>query len=502
MHNQAILNCLPVLADVLGRTYGGTVEIGGDAAFTDGQTIRLPRLPAQADPAFINLVRGYIDHEAAHVRHTNFKAVERENLSPLEHHIWNILEDWRVEQKLATRFPGCRQNFRWLIRHLFGHPRQSIRLAGDSVLSWLILTVRSWEVPDLVPYCLEEQQQIDRHWPRLRPQLEAILTQVQAYCPNSIACVIYARKIVECLTNITTDSTTPPASAIELNNLLQAQADQLPQDMGHILQTAMGEQNVDAINRHGVAVIGHKALKPLTTAEQDAIQRITAGLQAKLLGKLQASRMVRQRPSHKGKLDPKRLYGIRFGQRRVFLTHEPKPAINTAVHILLDSSASMQPRIELACMACNAVAQALIRVGIPTGITAFPGKPDRSKTPSIVPILCQGDVRQAGFSIEASGNTPLAEALWWVLQRLVPEPQGRKIILILTDGAPDDLTRAQRAVTAGLSIGMEIYALGIDTPQIVNLLPNSANITNLSELPSAVFALLEQALVSNRRIVA
>ncbi len=47
---QAILKCLPLLADVLGRAYGVTVEIGGNDAYTTGRVIRLPGLPAVGDP--------------------------------------------------------------------------------------------------------------------------------------------------------------------------------------------------------------------------------------------------------------------------------------------------------------------------------------------------------------------------------------------------------------------------------------------------------------------
>ena len=159
----------------------------------------------------------------------------------------------------------------------------------------------------------------------------------------------------------------------------------------------------------------------------------------------------------------------------------------------------MRPRIQLACMACNAVAQCLIRLGIPTGITAFPGQPDKSNHPTVVPVLHPGQTRQPAFSVEVRGNTPLTESLWWVLQRLAAVPQSRKIVLLITDGIPNDLLTAQQVVAAGQSAGMEIYALGIDSAQVADLYPtNFTTITQLAELPAALFALLETALLAQR----
>ena len=45
-----IMDCLPLLASVLGNQYGVTVEIGGSEAYTDGKTIHLPALPLDSEP--------------------------------------------------------------------------------------------------------------------------------------------------------------------------------------------------------------------------------------------------------------------------------------------------------------------------------------------------------------------------------------------------------------------------------------------------------------------
>lgn len=85
------IRSLPLVASALGRKYGLQVVIGGDQAATNGDTIYLPSLPLDSPPELVALARGFVDHEAAHVRATNMRAVKDANLGPLEHHIWKRL---------------------------------------------------------------------------------------------------------------------------------------------------------------------------------------------------------------------------------------------------------------------------------------------------------------------------------------------------------------------------------------------------------------------------
>ena len=117
--NKDILHCLPLLASVLARRYGVTVLVGGSQASTDGKTIHLPSLPIDCDDEWLALVRGYVDHESAHIRHTDFSAFRNAQLDTVTGNIFNALEDWRVEKCLSAIFPGCRRNLDWLIRRFF-----------------------------------------------------------------------------------------------------------------------------------------------------------------------------------------------------------------------------------------------------------------------------------------------------------------------------------------------------------------------------------------------
>jgi nitric oxide reductase activation protein len=203
MNNRHIINALPLLASILGHKYGVRVEIGGSEACTNGRVIHLPTLPLDSDEKLLHLVRGFVDHESAHIRATDFKAFSSPGLSPLERHIVNLLEDYRVEHKLAEIFPGCGQNFTWLIRHFFLNASlqraREPNIPENSVLDWLLLTVRAWDVPELKQQLLGSEQDIDRLFPGLRTRLSTVLRTVPLRCTDTCKAVELARELVDIL---------------------------------------------------------------------------------------------------------------------------------------------------------------------------------------------------------------------------------------------------------------------------------------------------------------
>jgi nitric oxide reductase activation protein len=59
----------------------------------------------------------------------------------------------------------------------------------------------------------------------------------------------------------------------------------------------------------------------------------------------------------------------------------------------------------------------------------------------------------------------MGEALWWVMQDMLPLSERRKLILVVTDGEPDSLECATQAIEQGEKAGFEIYGIGITSPE-------------------------------------
>jgi cobaltochelatase CobT len=157
----------------------------------------------------------------------------------------------------------------------------------------------------------------------------------------------------------------------------------------------------------------------------------------------------------------------------------------------------MVRRIRLACTSCYALGKALQAMGINVAITAFPAEqlPDGSYT-TVAPMVRHGQRVHTNLDLAAAGGTPMGEALWWAMQDMLVLKENRKIILIVTDGSPDNTECTVEAITVAEATGFEVYGIGIGSDCIAGLLPrNSRTIQSLAELSHAMFGVLQQALI-------
>lgn len=569
---RAVMSSLPLVASILGRKYGVQVEMGGTDAYTDGSVIHLPALPADASDTLLPLVRGYLDHEAGHIRETDFQALKVTCLSPIEMHVWNTLEDWRVEHKLASVFPGCRQNFDWLIGHIFGSDQhQSSELPAAVILDWLLLSVRSWDMPKLWKQRDDLARQMDTLFPGIRARLEQILSLARISCGTTQDAIDFAREIVRELNQFvshshedlrrkseqadesgrknnenqtqkersqeevedvkdvnddaldqdgdkngnseSTDETMQtqedePTShqnsqkiidqmARSVQDLIEAREEDLPQNLGKFLAEALYNcANASDTMSVAVATSQPKQQYPLAQSYIDASRQATTALRTKLGGLLQTTVLSRSSSGRRGMLDTTRLHRFAACDPRVFRTKAERAGIDTAVHILLDCSGSMVNMMRLACSACYALSSALYTSKINVAVTAFPG--NQSSTDSyatVSPIIRHGQHIHTNLDLIPSGSTPLGEALWWVMQDMLPVRERRKIILIVTDGMPDSFECARHAMAQGRRAGFEIYGLGIACQYVTELMPGKSKVVDsIPELPDAMFSLLEAAV--------
>lgn len=130
---------LALIAKVLGRKYDVTVTIAGQIACTTGKEITIPVVSGDHAEA---LAHGYIDHEAAHVRYTDFSVQLTDNFAG---DLLNILEDVRIEQAIGWEYPGCIANLRELTRILVeqhGAFRPDPSHPSQSILSWIMALTR------------------------------------------------------------------------------------------------------------------------------------------------------------------------------------------------------------------------------------------------------------------------------------------------------------------------------------------------------------------------
>jgi hypothetical protein len=152
----------------------------------------------------------------------------------------------------------------------------------------------------------------------------------------------------------------------------------------------------------------------------------------------------------------------------------------------------------LASTACHATASALAACGVNVGLTAFPGHylTAQANWASVSPLIRHGQRVHSKVNVTSGGGTPLAESLWWTMQTMLPLPESRKLILIITDGDPDSGVQAEEALVGAARAGFEVYGIGIISTAILSLLPgNSLVISSMGELAPALFTLLQKAML-------
>jgi len=107
-------------AKTFGKKHNVSVVFAGDRAKTDGSTIYLPSMDQnkKLSQQQLSVARGYVDHEAGHIRHTDSKlysdAVKEamrcgDKLMP---QIMNALEDVRIERLITKQYPGAKTNLK------------------------------------------------------------------------------------------------------------------------------------------------------------------------------------------------------------------------------------------------------------------------------------------------------------------------------------------------------------------------------------------------------
>ena len=539
MTQQGILKSLPLLASVLGRQHGVQVTIGGTEAFTNGRIVNLPALPLDVGSEGLAFCRGYLDHESGHLRYTNFDALREENLYPVEKFIWNAIEDWRVEKALSEVYPGCRANLKWLASRIFVEEFNPSKDPKTALMSYILLTCRAWSVPEIEASRQIERQTVAQHYPQLLGKLDALLTQVRATCPDTRAAVGFAKQIAELIERHqeqTSDSkeaegqdqapetrefgdqgqSQSQTQAQEQEDSAQGGSDcdtPIPKQTEPIriteenLPKSFGEQLADRLGTISaltpeeqqihLAIPVRTTPAPLPEEEQRKALSETTGLRYRLQGMLQATLMRDTTPSRHGRLCPSNLHRIFVDNPKIFRSNSPTPAVNTALHLLVDCSGSMVGKpIRHARQCCVAIASALRAVpGINLGVTTFPAQ---GETYSVTPVLEHGKPFHKNFLFETTGSTPLTEALLWATQELCRQPEPRKILIVLTDGSPDNPVTCKQAI-AEVSRFVELYGLGIWDESIKKLLPDSsAIIYYLSDLSSALFNILQNTLIPRR----
>lgn len=208
---------MSAVASGIASRYGVKVTVSGDGAYSTvtpmqkgGRTVYVPEINIPSEirkptPEAMTLMRGYLDHEAAHVRWSDWEVVAHTGTDRYLKHMLNVIEDVRVERLMGAAFGGARQNLHDIAVLLFGGDRwkeQYKILAGGRArtkaaallsLSWALYRFRSMDVPELKPGLKAASDVLDAVRPSTRPAMERALSRwlKKNGWPDSTAAALY-----------------------------------------------------------------------------------------------------------------------------------------------------------------------------------------------------------------------------------------------------------------------------------------------------------------------
>ena len=549
--NHPLKNALPIVAAAYGEKFGVKVLIQGQDAFTDGERIVIPTANPD-DPHYQQIAWGYLAHEAAHIRHTNFDMVQKASSKPIRKALLNIIEDVRIENELAKDYPGTRRSISQVIEYMVDTQQMCVpeQLEPASNLqAWLLFRLRCHFLGQkaLTPLYQAVDERVRQLFPAAAmSRLSAMLTAVP-----SLVSTGEVLKLVDAIvsmleeesrppqdesdadggddigqdasnySNNSSDSQTPEADssamgdaaetgdsdhsdqADNLRQALEASAAQFEPDtfaqVAEVLsEQAEGHQGVTPLSLPQAehAMLGDEAILTLSASE-------SAQIRARLRGMVQSSQDNRNHAKRHGlRVATHRLAASQAGESRLFIQRQPRIAPNAAVHLLVDISGSMGKPIgegnrkyfHVANEAALALAMALEGIpGVVPAVSYFPGIHQEVS----IALLPKQSVRHraACFDQKPRGCTPMAQAMWFAANSLLAQKQKRKLMIVLTDGDPDDWAATHDIVDRCRRSGFELLGIGIQTRSVEKFFPQSIVINDVKDLKRELFEVTQQLLV-------
>jgi cobaltochelatase CobT len=599
MKDLNLRKAFPIVAAALGNKLGINVMVTGTQACTNGDEIHLPSYDGD-DPGYKAVAWGFLAHEAAHIRYTDFSICARVT-DKFRFSVLNVLEDIRIEMLINHLYPGTRFTIEKMVLHIIqtgdfhaltqeAHPAAILhdymlyhlrcvclnqtalnalaeqadsilestfpvgmvtRLAG--LLSEVPHLASTWDalaLTDRILAMLQEEEENERQRQQKqssgqggsdsqphdandsdgqpddadpdetgdRPKHSGDESSPdgsddeagqdgQGDQPNGTG--------GDSAQDDSADANPPNGcgnanqggpSGSALSKLLQAEEDDIPDD---IMETA--RQILEIADKEASDMTFPAPQKPEAGQSGSGllakVETETGRLRSAMQGIIQSERM--NRPVYKDsgrRLDSRRLHRLFSNDARVFQrkTHQESP--NTAIHLLLDRSPSTAKAIAQGVKLFDIAAEATLALslslegmpGVNPGITAFPG---HNGSPShVIEILGHGqrvrpNVGNFAVPVSVYGSTPMTEAIWFCASGLMACKESRKVLVVLTDGEPDDDIGTLDILKRCRASGIEDIGIGIGV-DVKHLFTTALLINDVRELRAKLFQISKELLLA------
>jgi len=498
MKARNLETALEKVSRVITEHYGLKLIFQGDSCKTNGKVIYLPSLPGEVPDELLGAIRGWADHEVAHIAHTQTKAGPdfQKKHGRKAFAILNVLEDARVERLMGCRYPGARLNledgFRFVADSMAEKP---LRDPFEQFAS--ALYTRASGRPDQTWIASRAYEHVEECSPELSELPSCRSTSQVARLAVRIWDKITERFPEETGGSSESQQPGPPAHNPRTPTSPDGKEPQggqpAPQEeprpsgvsasdnqngfnpMGHLgslIQSAIREQYAGESGPYRVYTTEFDMVEVPAPdkgfdyrREMEALRPHIAGLRHRLLQTLMGQRETRWLGDKtRGRLDPRALHRLTTGRSaRIFRQRTSTDGGTTACTLLLDLSSSMSgAQMELCKQFALVFAETLDKLCFPSEVIGF-STVDRDLRTEVaqetgvdidelakrfsrfVPLYhaifktFEEPWRKAAGrcgNVTTMSLTPLGESLLFAGRRLTQRPEKRKVLFCLTDGKP------------------------------------------------------------------
>lgn len=552
----AFQRALPILASFYSKSFKVRVIVRGKEAYTDGTTICIPAITGDDD--YMSVSIGYLAHECGHVAYTDFSVYNALENEPRLLELVNILEDVRIESLLFDSFPLTSEDISNILGHLIADGELCFKpkythwaLVHAFILCYMRVNFLSQHVID--PVLEQYTEALKKFNFKLYEELVDLLKDESHslcdfnQCKNTSDVVDLARKILGIIDqyidfNVGKNQPKDPTGANnqpggipnsdlvpqpkrkrgrppkkkelteeELKKLKVPDYDLLP-DIFSSVRNQINEKAKDSLEIPIPSDIEveevDQNLSYYKSPEMDEVYQ-NANYQLDTLERAMSSIITTKgAPTSVGsRINLRHLYSLASSGTKLFDGgHLEGIGVDTTFHILCDISGSMgriipntnpvQRWFELSNAATFAISLALSQIsGVKQEVSYFPGQNGdvvKILTEDDDPLECMNNFKQV-----PRGTTPLDVALWYAFQRIEGNEHNRNIILVITDGLPNDQEKVKYVLDELEAVGAEVYAISVGERRINYLFKKCTFIPSVIDLHDELFELVANLLLDN-----
>lgn len=233
--------------------------------------------------------------------------------------------------------------------------------------------------------------------------------------------------------------------------------------------------------------------RPVNQRIINQIAILQSGFMRTIPGLLQSIQFIPCRVGYAGRMSGRDLYKVGIGDGRIFQKKAERREQRIDVAILLDASGSMYGDMFDAQITLYAM------LGMLKSLPKVRSYAATFSDEKYVVLSRFSDKRMNNYRmISVDGQTPTAGAVLKVLPELSTSADVRRVLFIITDGAPDNEAAFTQALKIAHSQGVEVYGIGLR--ESVSYMreqfgdENVVMVNDVKELPLKLAAMMKNAL--------